>query len=163
MHTASAVFNLRQCSLKLTTPQRSICSTGLRYTLLVILGRDWEWLASWLAITAAFLQFLHSAGLEETLGKFGLISRMRLQRLTEVAHLGCVFKVLVGLGADMPCVMSVAAGGKQCTRRRPNIMWTYQAVVLKAQTHQNTHFFVDCNNSAPFHFVMQHHCHDTRL
>lgn len=78
----------------------------------MILGRDFEWMASWLAITAAVLHFLHSAGLEHTLGKFGLISRRRLQRLTEVAHLGCVLKPFVELSADAPLVVSIVGGGK---------------------------------------------------
>lgn len=157
MHTASAVFSLRECSLRLTTPQYSMCSTGLRYTLLVMLGRDWEWLATWLAITAATLHFLHSAGLEQALGKFGLIGRTRLQRLSEVAHLGCALKVIAELGADVPFIISVAAGGKQCTRYCSMSSRICCPITMLS-------CFVDCNKySAPCHIVMQHHCHDTRL
>lgn len=94
-------------------PLHDICSTGLRYLLLFVLGRDSEWLASWLAITAAVLHFLHSAGLEQTLDKFGLISRRRLQRLSEVAHFGCGLKLHIELSADVPFIISSVRSGEQ--------------------------------------------------
>lgn len=89
---------------------------GLRYLMLVVLGRDREWLASWLAITAALLHFLHNAGLEAALDQYGFVSRRRLQRLTEVAHMVCVLKVLSDLGTNATFDFSFAIGGKSCSK-----------------------------------------------
>lgn len=101
----------------------ALCSIGLRYLLLIILGRDCERVASCLAITAAVLRFLHSVGLGHTLAKFGLIGRVRLQRLTEAAHLGCILKLCIELGADAPFVIAFIGSGKQIFSVVPHGVW----------------------------------------
>ena len=98
-------------------------------------------MATWLAITAAVLHFLHSVGLEQTLGKFGLISRVRLQRLTEAAHVGCALKLIIELGADAPLVVSFVGTGKQCSADYSNevehaCMDALEDALCKVQTHQ---------------------------
>lgn len=98
------------CSL--TTPDTSTCPTGLRWLLLVFLGRDQEHLASWLAINAAVQHFICDLDSKHTLSSFRLISKARLQRLTEVAHICCVLKVLMDLGADTPLAFCSVTNGE---------------------------------------------------
>lgn len=54
--------------------------------------------ASSLAALAAILHFLYSMGWEHTLGRFGLISSSRLQKITEIAYLGLVLKLANDIG-----------------------------------------------------------------
>lgn len=60
----------------------------------MLCGNEWEAYASWIAIAGAGLHFLHSAGMEPALCKYGFLSSFRLQRLTEVAYLGLAVKML---------------------------------------------------------------------
>lgn len=78
----------------------------MRCLLLVFLGRDQEHLASGLASIAAAQHFMHQLDSEHTLTKCCVPSQARLQRLTEVAHICCVLKVLLDLGADAPLALS---------------------------------------------------------
>ena len=90
---------------------------GLRYMVLMLCGTEWEAYASWIGITGAALHFLHSAGLELALCKYGLISSARLQRLTEIAYLGLVLKMLNDASTALHLDFFGTILGKSCCVR----------------------------------------------
>ena len=78
----------------------------------MFLGRGQEDLASALASFAAAQQFVHHKVSQHTLTRYLAVSKVRLQRLTEVAHICCVLKVLLDLGADAPLAFSAINSGE---------------------------------------------------
>ena len=97
-----------------TPPDTATCSTGMRFLLLVCLGRDQDVLASGLASIAAAQHFVHHKVTGHTLTKNLTVSKAWLQRLTEVAHVCCVLKVLLDLGADAPLAFCAINSGESC-------------------------------------------------
>lgn len=71
--------------------------------------------ASSLATLAAVIHYLHSVGLEQTLGRYGLVSSFRLQKLTEIAYVGLILK----LASDIDAGMASISGLHRLVSREP--------------------------------------------
>ena len=76
-----------------------MCFAGLKYMLLMCYVK--EPFASSLATLAAVIHYLHSVGLEQILGRYGLVSSFRLQKLTEIAYVGLILKLASDIDAGM--------------------------------------------------------------